>query len=145
MKAVIQRVHHAEVQVNTRVAGKIGQGVLVFLGVGKEDTGEDARYLAGKITQLRMFDDEQGKMNLSVADLNLPILVVSQFTIYGDCSKGRRPSFDQAAPPEKAEQLYNDFVNQLRQKNIKVETGQFKAAMDVSLSNDGPVTFILES
>ncbi|MCB9747739.1 MAG: D-tyrosyl-tRNA(Tyr) deacylase [Candidatus Omnitrophica bacterium] len=145
MKLILQRVKHAQVEVQAKIVGKIDQGLLVFLGVAEDDSSEDVRYLVDKIIQLRIFDDAQGKMNLSVVDLGGSVLVVSQFTLYGDCRKGRRPSFDQAAAPAKAEQLYNEFVELLRQKKIDVATGQFKAMMDVSLINDGPVTFILES
>ena len=145
MKAVVQRVQNAKVEVDSRIVGKIGKGMLVFVGVGKDDTREDAEYLARKIVEMRMFEDSQGKMNLSLTDTGGGILVVSQFTLYGDCAKGRRPSFDAAADPAKGEELYNHFVAQLRQANCPVETGQFRAMMDVTLTNDGPVTFILES
>ncbi len=145
MKAVVQRVSSAKVEVDQKTVGKIKKGMLVFLGVGKDDTREDAEYLAKKIVELRMFEDSRGKMNLSVTDARGGILVVSQFTLYGDCAKGRRPSFDQAADPVKGEDLYNHFVTQLRQTNCPVETGQFRAMMEVSLVNDGPVTFILDT
>ena len=145
MKAVVQRVRSAKVEVDKRTVGKIDQGMLVFVGVGKDDTRQDAEYLARKIVDLRMFEDERGKMNLSLADTRGGVLVVSQFTLYGDCAKGRRPSFDQAAEPAKGEELYDHFVAQLRQYDCPVETGQFRAMMDVSLVNDGPVTFVLES
>ncbi len=145
MKAVVQRVQNAKVEVDKRVVGKIDKGMLVFLGVGKDDTRTDAEHLARKIVELRMFEDAQGKMNLSLAETKGSVLVVSQFTLYGDCAKGRRPSFDAAADPVKGEELYNYFVAQLRQTNCPVETGVFRAMMDVSLVNDGPVTFVLES
>ena len=145
MKAVLQRVRHAQVEVDSRIVGKIDQGMLVFVGVGKEDTRADAAYLAKKIVELRMFEDARGKMNLSLAQTRGAILVISQFTLYGDCAKGRRPSFDRAADPAKGEELYNYFVTRLRQYNCPVETGVFRAMMDVSLVNDGPVTFVLES
>ena len=145
MRAVVQRVRSARVAVDKKIIGKIHQGMLVFLGVGKDDTREDAEYLAKRIVELRMFADAQGKMNLSLADIHGGILVVSQFTLYGDCVKGRRPSFDRAADPAKGEELYDYFVTRLRQYDCPVETGQFRAMMDVSLVNDGPVTFILES
>ena len=145
MRAVLQRVRHAKVEVNSAIVGKIDQGMLVFLGVGKDDNREDAGNLARKIVELRMFEDAQGKMNLSVADVRGGILVVSQFTLYGDCAKGRRPSFDAAADPGKGEELYDYFVAQLRRFPCPVETGKFRAMMDVTLTNDGPVTFVLES
>ncbi|HBR14811.1 MAG TPA: D-tyrosyl-tRNA(Tyr) deacylase [Candidatus Omnitrophica bacterium] len=145
MKIVIQRVKQAEVEVHSKVVGKISKGLLIFLGVGQEDTPAEADYFAGKIVQLRMFEDDNGKMNLSALETGAELLVVSQFTLYGDCQKGRRPSFDQAAEPKKAETLYHYFVEQLRKHPLKVETGQFQAMMDVKLVNDGPVTFILES
>lgn len=145
MRAVVQRARNVKVEVDKKIVGKIDKGMLVFIGVGKDDTREDAEYLVKKIVELRMFADAQGKMNLSLADTHGGILVVSQFTLYGDCAKGRRPSFDQAADPAKGEELYNYFVTRLRQYDCPVETGQFRAMMDVSLVNDGPVTFVLES
>lgn len=145
MKAVLQRVRHAQVAVNSKTVGKINKGILVLIAIGKDDTPKDADYLAEKIVQLRIFDDKEGKMNLSVLDVAGEILAVSQFTLYGDCAKGRRPSFDEAADPVKGEELYNYFVTRLRQYNCPVATGVFRAMMDVSLVNDGPVTFILES
>ncbi|MDP2653921.1 MAG: D-aminoacyl-tRNA deacylase [Candidatus Omnitrophota bacterium] len=145
MRLVIQRVKEARVDVDGRAVGRIGRGVLVFLGVAKEDTEEDAAYLVNKIAQLRIFEDPDGKMNLSAAETKAEFLVVSQFTLLGDCVKGRRPSFDAAAPPDKAEALYNIFVSRLKAQDFRVETGQFRAMMDVTLVNDGPVTFVLES
>ena len=145
MKLVLQRVKQAKVKVDSEIVGSIGVGVLVFLGIAKDDTTEQADYFVQKLSQLRMFDDPQGKMNLSAVDIKAEFLIVSQFTLYGDCRKGRRPSFDQAAEPVQAQALYNYFVEKLRHQNIKVETGQFKAMMEVSLVNDGPVTFILEN
>ena len=145
MKAVVQRVSQAEVRVKGELVGRIGHGMLIFIGIGKDDVKEAADYLVQKITQLRIFEDSEGKLNLSSFESGAEILVVSQFTLYGDCRKGRRPSFDLAADPQKGEELYNYFVQELRQQNIKVETGKFRAMMEVSLVNDGPVTFILES
>ena len=145
MRLVIQRVQQAHVTVDDKLVGEIGRGMLVFLGVGKEDTQQDADDLVNKIVQLRIFDDPQGKMNLSSIETDAEFLVVSQFTLYGDCEKGRRPSFDKAADPQKGEGLYNYFVTQLRRENRKVETGQFRARMDVALINDGPVTLVLSS
>ena len=145
MRAVIQRVQEARVEVDGEVIGKIGQGFLVLLGVRKDDTEEDVRYLADKVTGLRIFEDEAGKINLSISEVKGEILAVSQFTLYGDCRKGRRPSFDEAAPPDVAERLYELFVEELRKSGIKVETGRFRALMDVYLINSGPVTILLDS
>ena len=145
MRAVVQRVKQASVTVEDKVVGRIGPGMLVFLGVAKEDTNTDLEYLARKIAQLRIFEDPEGKMNLDPAEARAEILVVSQFTLLGNCDKGRRPSFDSAAGPEKAEDFYDRFVQQLRAEGFKVETGIFRAMMEVSLVNDGPVTLILES
>ncbi|MEJ5370078.1 MAG: D-aminoacyl-tRNA deacylase [Bryobacteraceae bacterium] len=145
MRAVIQRVSSASVAVDGRVAGSIGPGLLVLLGVGKGDTEQDAEALARKIVKLRVFQDEAGKMNLSVKDTGGSLLVVSQFTLYGDTRKGRRPSFDQAAPPEEARRLYERFVEAARSLGVRVETGVFQAMMSVSLVNEGPVTFLVES
>jgi D-tyrosyl-tRNA(Tyr) deacylase len=145
MRAVIQRVKEARVEVEGEVVGRIGEGVLVLLGAGKDDTEEDAGYLAEKIMGLRIFEDTEGKMNLSVTETGGGVLVVSQFTLYGDCRKGRRPSFDKAAPPELAEELYELFVREIRERVAKVETGRFRAMMDVHLVNWGPVTLMLDS
>lgn len=145
MKAVLQRVERASVEVDGHAAGAIGAGLLVLLGVAKGDSSAHADYLADKILNLRIFSDEDGKMNLSVIDKGGGILVVSQFTLYGDCRKGRRPSFDEAAPPELARPLYEYFVERLRGGGLRVETGVFQASMKVSLVNDGPVTLLLES
>jgi len=145
MKAVIQRVHNAKVEVGQVTVGQIQKGVLVFLGVNKNDTREDADYLVDKLIHLRIFEDSQGYLNLSSLEAGAQFLVVSQFTLYGDCRKGRRPSFDQAANPQDAEVLYNYFVERLKAKSVTVETGQFRAMMNVSLVNDGPVTFVIES
>ena len=145
MKAVIQRVAEARVEVDGRTVGAIGQGVLVLLGVEKGDTTEDADWLAEKIVSLRIFEDEAGKMNLSLPDMGGALLAVSQFTLAGNCAKGRRPSFDSAAPPGEANLLYEQFVAAVRGRHIPVATGIFQAMMQVSLTNDGPVTFILDS
>lgn len=136
---------HASVETGDEVVGKIGQGLLVLLGAGKEDSAEDVEYLVEKIINLRIFEDDTGKMNLSLVDTGGEILVVSQFTLFGDCRKGRRPSFDKAAPPELAEDLYESFVQRLRDFGIPVQTGKFGAMMDVSLTNWGPVTLMLDS
>jgi len=124
---------------------RISTGLCVFLGVGAADQHQDAERLANKIAGLRIFEDEQAKMNLSVADVKGEVLVVSQFTLYADCSRGHRPSFTEAAPPERAEMLYNDFVNCLKTSGLKVYTGRFRAKMNVTLSNDGPVTLIVQT
>ncbi len=145
MKAVIQRVNSAKVEVEGKSVGAIGRGALVLLGVEKADTELDADWLAEKIVGLRIFEDEAGKMNLSLADIQGELLVVSQFTLAGNCSKGRRPSFDTAAPPEEAKRLYEYFVAKARELGMPVATGIFQANMQVTLTNDGPVTFILES
>ena len=145
MRTIIQRVKESSVSVQGHIVGNIGKGILVLLGVNKQDDEKDADYLADKIINLRIFEDENGKMNRSLPDVGGECLVVSQFTLYGDCRKGRRPSFTQAAPPEKANALYEYFVESVRKKDIQVHTGQFQAMMDVALINDGPVTFIVES
>ncbi len=145
MQAVIQRVTESEVHVDDQTIGRIGPGLLVLLGVSRADEEKDADYLADKIAHLRIFEDDDGKMNRSLVDTGGEMLIVSQFTLLGDCRKGRRPSFVQAAPPEKAERLYDYFVYQVRLKGVSVATGQFQAKMAVSLVNDGPVTLILES
>lgn len=145
MRAVIQRVSRARVTVEGRVAGEIGAGLLVLLGVGKMDNSESASYLAEKIANLRIFSDEAGKMNLSVLDTGGSALVVSQFTLYGDTRGGRRPSYIQAAAPEEAHRLYEEFVKSLRSLGVKVETGVFQAHMQVEMVNDGPVTILLDS
>jgi D-tyrosyl-tRNA(Tyr) deacylase len=142
---VLQRVSHASVTVNGEIAGQIGRGVLILVGVAKGDTERDSAYLAEKIVNLRVFPDAAGKMNLSLLDIGGAALVVSQFTLCGDCSKGRRPGFDAAARPELAQTLYANLVSKIRAAGVQVETGVFQATMAVSLVNDGPVTFILES
>ncbi|ABR31164.1 D-tyrosyl-tRNA(Tyr) deacylase [Thermosipho melanesiensis] len=146
MRAVVQRVNSANVDVNGKIIGKIKKGLLVLLGVGKNDTESDAEYLVNKILNLRIFDDNKGKMNLSLLDIKGDILIVSQFTLYGDCRRGRRPSYSDSASPEKAKKLYEYFVEKIRKEyNIKVETGEFGAYMKVNLENDGPVTLLLDS
>ena len=145
MIAVVQRVTESKVDVDDQTIGDIGRGLLVLLGVSKSDEEKDADYLADKVTNLRIFEDEAGKMNRSLIEAGGQMLVVSQFTLLGDCRKGRRPSFVQAAAPEKAERLYEYFVYRVRSKGIQTATGRFQAKMAVSLVNDGPVTLILES
>jgi D-tyrosyl-tRNA(Tyr) deacylase len=145
MRAVVQRVREARVEANGTVTGAIGVGLLVLLGVSRGDSNDDADYLAEKIAGLRIFPDEQGRMNRSVVEVGGAILVVSQFTLYGDCRRGRRPSFDEAAPPDEARSLYEYFVERLRASKLKTETGIFQASMLVHLVNDGPVTLLLES
>jgi D-tyrosyl-tRNA(Tyr) deacylase len=145
MKAVVQRVTSSSVDIDGESVGHIGAGLLVFLGIAQADGKKDADYLADKIVHLRIFEDDTGKMNRSCLETGKEVLVVSQFTLLGDCRKGRRPSFVQAAPPDKAERLYEYFVSQLRAKGIPVATGRFQARMAVSLINNGPVTLIIES
>lgn len=145
MKAVIQRVTEAAVVVDGETVGDIDRGVLVLVGVEKGDSERDAQWLADKIVGLRIFEDDDGKMNRAVRDIGGRILAVSQFTLAGNCAKGRRPSFDTAAPPAEARRLYDCFVEQVRQQDVIVATGIFQADMKVQLINDGPVTFILES
>jgi len=143
LKLVLQRVREAHVKVKGKITGEIDKGFCLLVGIEKGDTEEDAHYLADKVTGLRVFSDREGKMNLSIKETGGEILAVSQFTLAGSVKKGRRPSFDRAEEPEKAEKLFDFFVDQLRKKNIKTETGVFGAFMDVYLVNDGPVTFII--
>ncbi|MCZ8514627.1 D-aminoacyl-tRNA deacylase [Paenibacillus filicis] len=145
MKVVLQRSKSAQVTVDGVTVGRIEHGFVLFVGVTHEDTEQDARYLADKIAGLRVFEDDQGKMNLSILETGGQVLSVSQFTLYGDCRKGKRPNFMAAARPEQAEPLYERFNAMLREQGLRVETGRFGAMMDVSLVNDGPVTLILES
>jgi D-tyrosyl-tRNA(Tyr) deacylase len=145
MRAVIQRVSRAKVTVEGRPAGEIGAGLLILLGVGGEDDESDAAYLAEKTAGLRIFEDEAGKMNLSLTEIGGAALVVSQFTLFGDVRRGRRPSFDAAAPPALADKLYQQYAEQLRAKGVPVETGVFQAMMKVELANEGPVTILLDS
>lgn len=145
MRAVVQRVTRGRVTVDGQTSGEIGRGVVVLLGVGQDDGPADAEYLARKVTGLRIFEDQQGKMNLALADVGGQALVVSQFTLYGDCRRGNRPSFSTAAPSEKGKQLYDYFVEKLRETGIAVQTGVFQAHMQVEIINDGPVTLLLDS
>ncbi|MDJ0884689.1 MAG: D-aminoacyl-tRNA deacylase [Desulfobacterales bacterium] len=145
MRAVVQRVKSSEVSVAGTSVGRIGPGLMVLLGVARDDEPRDAEYLAAKIVHLRIFEDDAGKMNRSLLDCGGAMLVVSQFTLQGDCRKGRRPSFVNAAPPEKGETLYQYFVDQVRGMDVTVETGRFGAMMAVSLVNDGPVTLVIDS
>lgn len=145
MRVLIQRVKHAKVEVNHQVTGQIGTGLLLFVGFTDQDQDKDLRYLADKIVHLRIFEDENRKMNRSLLDVNGSILSVSQFTLYGDCRKGRRPNFLHAAKPEYAAKLYDRFNQRLQEYSVPVETGVFGADMQVTLLNDGPVTFFLES
>ena len=145
MRAVVQRVKESSVKTGDEIVGRIGCGLLVLLGVAAGDTAADADYLANKIANLRIFEDRHGKMNRSLLEIDAQMLVVSQFTLLGDCRKGRRPSFVNAADPQTATQLYEHFVEQTRGLGITVETGRFRARMEVGLINDGPVTLILES
>ena len=145
MKALVQRVTQASVSVNGEVAGKIGRGLVVFLGIARGDSKEDARYLANKVANLRIFADEASTFALSALETKAEILIVSQFTLLADSRKGRRPSFTEAAPPDKARELYEFFVNQVRSTGLKVGTGLFQEHMLVEIHNDGPVTLLLES
>jgi D-tyrosyl-tRNA(Tyr) deacylase len=145
MRAVVQRVKTAKVAVGAEVAGEIGRGLLIFLGVGKADQSGDAEYLASKVANLRIFSDSNEKMNLSLFEVNGEALVVSQFTLWGDSRKGRRPSFVRAADPALAKGLYHEFIQLLREQGIKVAEGRFQEMMDVHLVNDGPVTMLLDS
>jgi D-tyrosyl-tRNA(Tyr) deacylase len=145
MRAVIQRVKKSSVKAGNEIVGQIGKGLLVLLGVARDDTAKDADYLANKIINLRIFEDPDGKMNRSLLETGGELLVVSQFTLLADCRKGRRPSFIEAAEPQKATDLYETFVDRVREKGVKVQTGRFRAMMEVALINDGPVTVIIES
>jgi D-aminoacyl-tRNA deacylase len=145
MRAVVQRVSRAEVSINGEVCGQIGLGLLVLLGVGREDGEADANYLAEKISGLRVFEDDDGKMNRNVKEVAGGVLAVSQFTLYGDVRRGKRPSFDGAADPQKARQLYEFFVEQIRAAGLRCETGRFQEMMKVELANEGPVTILLDS
>jgi len=145
MRAVIQRVKRAEVRVDGDAVGRIGPGLLVLVGIGKDDNEKSGESLADKIAHLRIFDDEQGRMNRSLLETQGSVLCVSQFTLYGDCRKGRRPSYDRAAPPDLARPLYDAFLASLRGLGLVVQSGQFQARMDVESINDGPVTLLLDT
>ncbi len=145
MRAVVQRVRSAAVTVDGEVVGRIARGVVVLVGIGREDGEADVAYVARKVRDLRLFEDEGGRLNRSLADVGGAALVVSQFTLYGDCRRGRRPSFDAAAAPREARPLYEALVRALRDSGTRVETGVFRAMMDVTLVNDGPVTVLLDS
>jgi D-tyrosyl-tRNA(Tyr) deacylase len=145
MRAVIQRVSRASVTVDGAVVGAIERGLLVFLGVGKEDTQADIDFIADKVAHLRIFEDDSGKMNLSVSDIGGAVLLISQFTLFGDCRKGRRPDFTAAGAPDMAKQLYEHTIAAVKARGVPVETGVFAAHMDIDAANDGPVTLILDS
>lgn len=145
MRAVIQRVSRAQVSVDGKVTGEIGHGLAVLLAIHRDDIIKDAQWMVDKITHLRIFDDQQGLMNLSLVDTQGEVLIISQFTLYGDCRKGRRPSWNGAAPPDLARRLYNDVINLCRERGLSVQSGVFQAMMDVSLTNTGPVTMLLDS
>lgn len=145
MRAVVQRVHRASVTVGEEVVGRIEKGLLVYLGVGRNDTEKDVDWMCEKIANLRVFEDENGKMNLSLLQVNGELLVISQFTLYGDCRRGRRPSFDEAAPPEMGEKFYELFIEKMRGQVRKVEKGIFGAHMEIESINDGPVTILIDS
>ena len=145
MRAVVQRARRASVTVRGQVVGAIGHGLLVLLGVGRDDTDRDVDYVAAKIRDLRLFADSDGRMNRSVAEVGGEVLVVSQFTLFGDCRRGRRPSYSGAAPPDRARELYEALLERLRRHGLPVRAGEFQAMMDVELVNDGPVTVLLDS
>jgi D-tyrosyl-tRNA(Tyr) deacylase len=145
MRAVVQRVKNAKVEISGKIIGETGKGLLIFLGVGDEDSEKDCEYLADKIANLRIFPDENDLMNLSSLDIGGGMLVVSQFTLWGDCRKGRRPSFTKAAKPERAKELYEFFIGVLKKTGLKIAAGEFQEMMDVHLINDGPVTILLDS
>ena len=145
MRAVVQRASRASVRIEGSTMAKIGQGLVVLLGIRNGDTATDIKWLTEKIINLRIFDDPAGKMNMSIADIGGEMLIVSQFTLYGDCRKGRRPGFSAAAPPEIAEPLYNQFIDEIKNRGVRTVTGIFQAAMQVELVNDGPVTLLLDT
>jgi D-aminoacyl-tRNA deacylase len=145
MRAVIQRVKQASVIVNDHQTAAIGKGVVVFIGIGQDDTSKEINWIVEKIVNLRIFPDSEGKMNLSLSDIDAEVLIVSQFTLYGDCRKGRRPGFSGAAAPGIAEPLYNQMISEMQKRGITTATGIFQTMMDISLTNDGPVTLLLDS
>ena len=145
MRAVVQRVNYANVKVDEKIVGEIDKGLLVFLGIGENDDNTDLKYMVDKILGLRIFEDDLGKMNLSLRDINGEILVVSQFTLYGDVRRGKRPSFSSSADPELAEDIYEEFIRLCKKEGIKTETGIFGAHMNVKIENDGPVTILIDS
>ncbi len=145
MRVVVQRVRQAEVTVEGKSVGRIGPGIMALVAISRQDTEKELRWMARKIVELRMFDDSEGRLNLSLQDVHGQLLVVSQFTLYGDCRKGRRPSYIEAASPAEAEKLYRQFIAIVRELVPDVQTGQFQASMEVSLTNSGPVTLILEN
>jgi D-tyrosyl-tRNA(Tyr) deacylase len=145
MRAVVQRVSKASVTVEEKVTGRIEKGLVVLLGIGREDNDADIKYLADKILNLRIFEDDNGKMNISLLDIKGELLVVSQFTLYGDCRRGKRPGFDKAARPDTAQEIYTRFVEYCRGKGVNVQTGKFQATMMVEINNEGPVTILLDS
>jgi D-aminoacyl-tRNA deacylase len=145
MRSVIQRVSKAKVEIDNRTIAEIGRGLLVYLAIGIEDTADDAKTLADKVANLRIFDDERARMNYSLIDVQGEVLVVSEFTLYGDCRKGRRPNYIRASRPERARQLYESFIDSLRKLGVKVAAGEFQAMMKVELLNDGPVTLLLDT
>lgn len=145
MRVVVQRVKRANVVVNSSIIGEISNGLLIFLGVGEDDTEKDVEYMVDKTIGLRIFQDENDKMNLSLKDINGEVLVVSQFTLYGDVRKGKRPSFTKSASPIIGKRLYEEYINRMKEQEIKVQTGEFGADMDISLLNDGPVTILIDS
>lgn len=145
MRGVIQRVSSASVSIGGDIAGKIEKGIVIFLGIRTGDNRDDLKWLAEKVVNLRIFEDHQGKMNRSLKDINGQMLIISQFTLYGDCRKGRRPGFSRAAPPQTAEPLYEDFIQEIKERGITTASGTFQADMQVELVNDGPVTLLLDS
>ena len=145
MRAVVQRVRHASVHIDNNTTGQIGYGLVVLLGIRTDDTTRDLQWMADKTVNLRIFEDDEGKMNRSLADINAEMLIVSQFTLYGDCRKGRRPGYSSAAPPEIAEPIYDRFIEEIKSRGIKTATGTFRAMMEIELVNDGPVTLLLDS